>query len=53
MERRKEKEIKRPDPELIKQFYAVSSATASASLREMGIRLTYIEGPLALSLIHI
>ena len=47
MERRKEKEIQRPDPELIKQFYAVSSATASASLREMGIRLTYIEGPLA------
>lgn len=44
--RKKEKEIKRPDRALIEQFYAVSSATASATLRGMGIRKTFIQGPL-------
>jgi regulator of RNase E activity RraA len=36
----------RPDPELIKKLYAVSSATASAELHKLGIRQTYIQGPL-------
>ncbi len=36
----------RPDPELIRQLYDVSSATASAMLHKMGIRQTFIHGPL-------
>jgi regulator of RNase E activity RraA len=36
----------RPDPALIEGLYAVSSATASATLHKMGVRQTFIEGPL-------
>lgn len=39
-------EFKRPDPDLIKRLYGVSSATASAMLHKMGIRQTFIQGPL-------
>jgi regulator of RNase E activity RraA len=35
----------RPDPDLIRQLYAVSSATASALLHKVGIRHTFIHGP--------
>ena len=38
--------FQRPDPELIRELYNVSSATASATLHRMGIRQTYIDGPL-------
>lgn len=38
--------FKRPDKALIAQLDDVSSATASAMLHKMGIRQTYIEGPL-------
>jgi regulator of RNase E activity RraA len=37
--------FQRPDAELVRQLYAVSSATASALLHKMGIRQTFIEGP--------
>ena len=36
----------RPDPALIKQLEEVSSATAAATLHRMGIRQTYMAGPL-------
>jgi len=39
-------EFQRPDPELIKRLYGVSSATASAMLHKMGIRQTFIQGPI-------
>jgi regulator of RNase E activity RraA len=35
----------RPDPEMVKALYAVSSATASAIMHKLGIRQTFIEGP--------
>lgn len=35
----------RPDPALILQLRAISSATASAELHRLGIRQTFIEGP--------
>jgi regulator of RNase E activity RraA len=38
--------FRRPDPALIARLRDVSSATASAMLHKMGIRQTYIEGPL-------
>jgi regulator of RNase E activity RraA len=38
--------VTRPDPALIERLYAVSSATASATLHKMGIRNTFIQGPL-------
>jgi regulator of RNase E activity RraA len=36
----------RPDPELIRQLYQVGSATASALMHKMGVRQTFIQGPL-------
>jgi regulator of RNase E activity RraA len=36
----------RPNPELVNKLDAVSSATASAELHKLGIRQTYIQGPL-------
>ncbi len=36
----------RPDPALISGLEAVSSATASAILHQMGVRQTFIQGPL-------
>jgi regulator of RNase E activity RraA len=39
-------QFQRPDPALIKRLYGVSSATASAMLHKMGIRQSYIQGPL-------
>jgi regulator of RNase E activity RraA len=36
----------RPDPDLIRRLHAVSSATAAAVLHRMGIRQTFIQGPL-------
>lgn len=38
--------FERPDPQLIEQLYAVSSATASAVLHKMGLRQSFIQGPL-------
>src|SRR5919206_2250520 len=35
----------RPDPALIEKLYEVSSATASAILHKMGVRQTFIHGP--------
>src|SRR5690606_30468661 len=35
----------RPSKELIEKLYNVSSATASATLHRMGIRQTYMHGP--------
>ena len=37
----------RPDPEIVRKLYEVGSATASATLNHMGIRHTFIEGPVA------
>lgn len=37
----------RPDPELIQRLYEVSSATASAMLHKMGVRQTFIHGPVS------
>ncbi len=37
--------FERPAPELIDRLYGVSSATASAMLHKMGIRQTFIQGP--------
>jgi len=39
--------IPRPDADLIDQLYRVGSATASAILHRMGVRQTYIEGPIS------
>jgi regulator of RNase E activity RraA len=39
-------DFERPDPELIRVLQNVSSATASATLHRMGIRQTFIHGPL-------
>jgi regulator of RNase E activity RraA len=39
-------EIARPEPALIEQLRAVSSATASAMLHKMGVRYTFLQGPL-------
>lgn len=36
----------RPDPDLIKKLYAVNSATASALMHRLGVRQTFIHGPL-------
>ncbi len=36
----------RPDPALIQQLYQVGSATASALMHKMGVRQTFIQGPL-------
>ncbi|MEO6063261.1 MAG: ribonuclease activity regulator RraA [Thermoflexales bacterium] len=36
----------RPDPDLIKLLYKVGSATASALMHKMGVRQTFIQGPL-------
>jgi regulator of RNase E activity RraA len=36
----------RPDPTVIRGLYAVGSATASALMHRMGIRQTFIQGPL-------
>ena len=38
--------FQRPDPALIDKLYGVSSATASAMLHKMGLRQTFIHGPL-------
>jgi regulator of RNase E activity RraA len=38
--------FERPDPALIRQLYDVSSATASAMQHKMGLRQTFIQGPL-------
>lgn len=35
----------RPAPEIIQRLYQVGSATASATLHKMGIRQTFIQGP--------
>jgi regulator of RNase E activity RraA len=39
--------FERPDPALIERLRAVSSATAAATMHKMGVRQTFIEGPLA------
>lgn len=39
--------FERPDPRLIEQLHAVSSATASALLHKLGVRRTFIQGPTA------
>jgi regulator of RNase E activity RraA len=39
-------EFRRPNPALLEKLQGVSSATASATLHRMGIRQTYIDGPL-------
>jgi regulator of RNase E activity RraA len=36
----------RPDPDLIRRMKVVSSATASAVMHRMGVRQTFIQGPL-------
>lgn len=38
--------FERPEPALIQQLQGVGSATASAILHKMGVRQTFIEGPL-------
>ncbi|MBI1295510.1 ribonuclease activity regulator RraA [bacterium] len=38
--------VSRPDPTLYKQLEEVSSATASAMMHRLGVRQTFIEGPL-------
>lgn len=38
--------VARPDPHLIKQLQQVSTATASAMMHRLGIRQTFIQGPL-------
>jgi len=37
----------RPDPDLVRRLGAVGSATASAVMHRMGVRQTFIQGPLA------
>jgi regulator of RNase E activity RraA len=39
-------EVARPERELIERLHAVSSATASAMLHKMGVRYTFLQGPL-------
>jgi regulator of RNase E activity RraA len=39
--------VTRPDPDLVRQLHAVSSATAAAVLHRMGVRQTFIQGPIA------
>lgn len=39
--------FQRPDAELLEQLQEVSSATASATLHKMGIRQSYMDGPIA------
>jgi regulator of RNase E activity RraA len=39
-------EFPRPDQKLVQMLYGVSSATASAELHKLGIRQTFIQGPL-------
>lgn len=38
--------FERPDPQIIERLRAVSSATASAELHKLGVRQTFIQGPL-------
>ena len=38
--------FERPEPALLEQLQIVGSATASAILHKMGVRQTFIEGPL-------
>src|SRR5690554_3879159 len=38
--------FERPDPALIEKLHSVSTATASALMHRMGVRQTFIEGPL-------
>ena len=38
--------FERPSAELIERLYSVSTATASATLHKLGIRQTFIQGPL-------
>src|SRR5262245_49869325 len=38
--------FERPGPDLIQKLYGVGSATASAMMHKMGVRQTFIEGPL-------
>src|SRR4051812_28335090 len=38
--------FERPDPALLERLRGVSSATASAMLHKMGVRQTFVEGPL-------
>ena len=38
--------VRRPDPDLISRLGAVGSATASAVMHRMGVRQTFIQGPL-------
>jgi regulator of RNase E activity RraA len=38
--------VQRPDPDLVKQLEQVSSATASAMMHRLGVRQTFIQGPL-------
>ena len=39
--------VTRPQPELIEQLQAVSSATASANLHKLGLKNSWIQGPVA------
>ncbi|NDJ52216.1 MAG: ribonuclease activity regulator RraA [Chloroflexi bacterium] len=41
------KDIQRPSPDLTRQLYGVSSATASAILHKMGVQRTFIQGPIS------
>ena len=38
--------FQRPDPDLIRRLHSVGSATASAVMHRMGVRQTFIQGPL-------
>ncbi len=40
-------EFQRPDADLVTAMYGVSSATASAILHKLGVRQTFIQGPIA------
>ena len=39
--------FKRPDPEIVRQLSAVGTATASALMHRMGVRQTFIKGPVS------
>lgn len=39
--------VTRPDPALVTRLHDVSSATASAALHQLGIRQTFIQGPVS------
>jgi regulator of RNase E activity RraA len=39
--------FERAQPEIIRQLYAISSATACATLHRLGIRYTFIKGPVS------